>query len=279
MWSRTGTLFISLMLLAGCGEEGEQGAWEEPDCPAPDEIVRVDCPYPEGTLEQVEIRQPKDFEPICQSPCKQVWKQLVLEGERTYSLAPLSYVDEIGGLYIRHKSLPNLKGLENVKKIRVISVTGSGLINFEGLENVESTVDLLVQGNPKLQSFKGFEGLVEVEGGAQGINVSDNPKLEKVGSFDKLKSSFLGISFYNNTNLKEVDGFRSLDHDRTTLAFEFNENLTKLTGLEQVKMVNYLTFTDNFKLTQCEILRVYNAIPTVNNFVNRNNGPEGPCPE
>lgn len=63
------------------------------------------------------------------------------------------------------------------------------------------------------------------------------------------------------------------------MAFEFNENLTKLTGLEQIKMVNDLTVVDNFKLTQCEILRVYNAIPTVNNFVNRHNGPDGPCPE
>ena len=103
MSKRFGAFSIMFVLSMGCGEDAETGPWEEPDCPAPEEIVRMDCPRPEGTLIKLKIEQPKDFEQICQSPCKQLWRDVVLNGERAYSLAPLSHLTEIGALEIRNK--------------------------------------------------------------------------------------------------------------------------------------------------------------------------------
>lgn len=279
MYREVGALSVVLALMVGCGEEAETGPWEEPDCPAPEEIVRMDCPYNGEIFTALTIKQPKDFEPICQSPCKQLWRNLILDGERTYSLAPLSHLTEIGALEIRNKSMPNLKGLENVKEIDSIYAIGSGLLNFEGLEDLEFAIDIYIEGNPKLQTLKGFEGLKELRGGAHGLKVAENPSLKKVGSFDQLKKSKLGVNFYYNTSLVEVDGFRSIDDVNATVYFGLHENLERLNGLEEMKAVDYLSFDSNEKLTQCEIERVKQSIEVINNNFNQFNGPEGPCPQ
>lgn len=273
--------FVAMsLLLSGCASCDEaQVDMTPPDCPAPEDIVRMDCPKPENNL-SLTVYKPKDLEQVCQSPCKQFQGTLTLSGDAAYSLEPLAHLEQIGVLNVFNKGIRNLKQLKNLKTLDSLQVRFSALENLEGLEQLQELPNgLVMEDNGRLTSLKGLDNVKYI--GGFNTTVANNPNLRTIGSLNKLERTVAAFDISYNDSLVDIDGFRNMNHPQeSALGIISNPRLIKLTGLEEIKEIKVLLFRGNSSLSECEIDRVIDALPPVPRVTREDNAPEGtPCPK
>ncbi len=158
-------------------------------------------------------------------------------------LESLLYEDTVGQLLIlQNDDLENLKGLDNLKEIYLISVRNNGsLTSLTGLESLEILPNLDIQNNENLTSIASLNHPVEI---TEFVSIANNLQLA-VCNVEAICHYFTGNGDgLLDNNAEGCNGFQQVDCDgfglSGTIFYDYNQNKIKdsFEGSPFTQMVN-----------------------------------------
>jgi hypothetical protein len=179
------------------------------------------------------------------------------------SLAPLSELKSIGRDLVikRNPSLKNLQGLENLTSVgnSILIRYNDSLLSLDGIENIKSNgiamylidnpqlkdisafafltnpKNLLIKGEPELDSLHGLENVVTVE---NDLELDANAKLINVDPLTNLTSVKGRVLITSNIKLNNLRGLKNVVHVGGDITISGNDDLLTFeafNGLETVE--------------------------------------------
>ena len=136
--------------------------------------------------------------------------RIEIMGSTITSLAPLTALEEIGGLEIRSTSLTTLAGLENLLFIdgQLKIVSNSDLISLAGLDNLEAVNELTITGNSNLASIAALSGLTSA---GFAITITDNSDLTGLDGLENVTAPSSRIELSSNYSLVDISALAGMD--------------------------------------------------------------------
>lgn len=166
------------------------------------------------------------------------------------SLEGLESLIEIDHLIIHSTSIPNLKGLENLKKIK----NGMNVIRASSLETMDELSNLEYLGgeiffgeNPDLNNFDGLKN-AEIRD-MYAVTITDNQMLVSIKGLEGLVSTESDINIGNNPNLANLQGLHNLEEVGWQLSLNRLYSLKNLEGLSSLKVVKNIGMYGNSRIT------------------------------
>ena len=162
------------------------------------------------------------------------------------------YLDEI-----YFKKFSDIKGIENLKDLKYLSLGGNFLENLDGIEVLENLEFLYLKLNylgeinhineltnlkelnledNGIKIIKGLDNLTNLE--ILSLSYNDIEKIKNLGNLKNLKELYLDFN-----NIKEIEGLENLTN-LMTLYLNANE-ISEIKGLENLKNLNELNLEDN----------------------------------
>ncbi len=167
-------------------------------------------------------------------------------------LTPLSDLLEVTGRLdiMTTTQLQSLRGLRNIRSVNIIKdlagiriVANSVLRNLEGFEGLTKVYgEILISGNPELESLKGLDSLGSIEAG--GLVVEHSDKLTDLDGLEKLELVEKTLSIFDNDLLRNISSLRNLS-TVSILNISDNQLLPDISGLELITELTGIQLYNN----------------------------------
>lgn len=158
------------------------------------------------------------------------------------------------GIGISTQKLVNLRGLENLINIKVLTIdSNESLEDISALSNITTLDGLSIKNNPVLKTLNGLNNLKEITG--QDCGISNNSSLVSLEGLDNLESlKGITLLLQNNANLDNLKGLGKLKII-SELYINSNPSFTTLNGLNPEIEADSLMFSSDPMLRDISVFK------------------------
>ena len=158
-------------------------------------------------------------------------------------------VDIPGNLIVRGENITSLAPLSNLRSVRgIFELNSTSIPNLNGLEQLTNLGSFNIDKNHELKDLSGLTQLTHIE---EVLNILNNFGLERINGFNNLIAT-TSIQFYGNRSLPLIDGFESLPYVEQ-LDVRNQLILEDLGSLGQLDSMGGLNILGNPLLSTCNV--------------------------
>jgi len=182
--------------------------------------------------------------------------------QNLHGLEKLIYITN--NIYFRSNN--NLSDMTALHKLQTVYgdiniSNNSALTTLNGFQKITFASDVVILNNALLTDISSLNNLdsLDMTYGAE-IAIVGNPKLQSLSCFNKL-TAINSVSITDNTQLQSLQAFNNLYRIKTFFTVQNNPGLTNISGLENLRIAQSLTFNQNTALSNfCPLKPLFASI-------------------